>query len=64
MTATLQLNLSEALTADELAEVVDLAKRTGKSIERVLFEAARDLADRARAEGAQMALPMGKGGAL
>lgn len=44
MTATLNLNLSDALTGDELRELTLIATTEGKSLERVLFEAARECA--------------------
>jgi Zn-dependent peptidase ImmA (M78 family) len=66
-TATLNLNLGEALSKDELTTLIDLAMARGVSIERILYEAARDLAERRRAGAAQLALPiaapLGKGGA-
>jgi hypothetical protein len=43
MTATLQLNLSDALTADELRELTATAIEENKPLERVLLEAAREL---------------------
>lgn len=46
MRATLNLNLSDALTADELRELTAIATTEGKPLEKVLFEAARDLANR------------------
>ena len=48
MTATLQLNLSDALTADELRELTFIATSENKTLEKVLFEAAKDRADRRR----------------
>lgn len=48
MTATLQLNLSSALSADELRELTGIAAAEGKTLERVLFEAAQERASRRR----------------
>lgn len=48
MNATLNLNLSDALNADELRELTAIAITEGKSLERVLFEAAKAEADRRR----------------
>lgn len=48
MTATLHLNLSDTLNADELRELTAIATAEGKSLERVLFEAAKAEADRRR----------------
>ena len=52
MRATLNLNLSDALTADELRELTAIATTEGKPLEKVLFEAARDLASRRPAAAA------------
>lgn len=49
MKATLQLNLSDALNADELRELTAIAEAEDKTIERVLFEAAQDRAAQRRA---------------
>ncbi len=49
MTATLQLNLSDTLNADELRELTAIATSQNKPLERVLFEAAKAEADRRRA---------------
>lgn len=46
MTATLELNLSDALTADELRELTAEAVEQHKPIERVLLDAAREVARR------------------
>lgn len=48
MTATLHLNLGDALTAEELRELTAIATAEGKPLERVLFEAAQDRARRRR----------------
>lgn len=48
MEATLKLNLSDALNADELRELTEIARRERKPLERVLYEAAKALADGAR----------------
>lgn len=48
MTATLLLNLSDTLSAEELRELTAIATETNRSLERVLFEAARDEARRRR----------------
>jgi hypothetical protein len=49
MTANLKLNLSDALNSAELEELTGIATREQKPLERVLFEAARDLVLRRRA---------------
>ena len=41
MTASLNLNLSDALNTDELRELVEFAETEHKPIERVLYEAAK-----------------------
>jgi hypothetical protein len=46
MTATLELELGERLTADELHELTALAVREGKTLERLLFEGAREVVRR------------------
>lgn len=46
MQATLLLNLSDALDAEELETLTALAQRDGKTIERVLFEAAKSLVEK------------------
>jgi hypothetical protein len=43
MTATLQLNLSEALSAEELRELTEEALETKRPLERVLFDGAREV---------------------
>lgn len=43
MTATLQLNLSDALSVEELRELTRVALEEKKPLERVLLEAAREL---------------------
>lgn len=48
MQATLHLNLSDALSADELRELTGIAAAEGKTLERVLFEAAQERAARRR----------------
>lgn len=48
MTATLLLNLSDTLNAEELRELTAIATAAGKPLERVLFEAAKAEADRRR----------------
>ena len=48
MTATLKLNLSDTLNADELRLLTAIATAEGKTLERVLFEAAKAEADRRR----------------
>lgn len=48
MTATLHLNLSDALSAEELRELTGIAEAEGKTLERVLFEAAQERAARRR----------------
>ena len=48
--ATLNLNLGNALSVDELAELTGFAAATNQPLERVLFEAARDLAARLRSK--------------
>lgn len=48
MTATLQLNLSNTLSADELRELTYIATSQNKTLEKVLYEAAKDRADRRR----------------
>lgn len=48
MTATLQLNLSQHLNADELRDLTEESLETNKPIERVLFEAAKELVRRRR----------------
>lgn len=45
MEATLQLNLADALSAEELRCLTEIAAREGKTIERVLFEAAKAVAE-------------------
>jgi hypothetical protein len=47
---TIQLNLGNALTVEELQELTAQAQEQRKPLERVLFEAARDLAARRRAQ--------------
>lgn len=56
MTATLQLNLSDTLTADELRELTAEATETEQTLERVLYDAARDVARRRR-EAARVTKP-------
>jgi hypothetical protein len=46
MTATLQLNLSDTLSADELRELTFIATSQNKTLEKVLYEAAKDWADK------------------
>jgi hypothetical protein len=46
---TIQLNLGNALTVEELQELTTEALEQRKPLERVLFEAARDLAAKRRA---------------
>ena len=48
MTATLQLNLSQHLNAEELRELTEESLETNKPIERVLFESAKELVRRRR----------------
>lgn len=48
MTATLQLNLSDALNADELQELTAESLERKESLERVLFDAAKELIRRRR----------------
>ena len=48
MTATLLLNLSDTLNADELRELTAIATAENKTLERVLFEAAKAEADKRR----------------
>jgi len=43
MTATLNLNLGEALTADELRALTQAATERDTTIERILYEAAHAL---------------------
>lgn len=50
MQATLHLNLSDALSAAELRQLLAAAEAQGKSIERVLFEAAREFAAQRKEE--------------
>lgn len=50
MNATLQLNLADALSADELHALVAIAADEEKTIEKVLFEAAQERAAKRRAE--------------
>ena len=50
MTATIQLQLADALSPAELRELAELAAARGISIERVLFEAAKAEAERIRRE--------------
>ncbi len=68
MIATLQLNLSDALSSAELTALLELATETNKPLERLLFEAACQLVERQRASGEQLRLPigvpLGKGGML
>lgn len=52
MTAILQIQLGDALTADELRELTEAALEQRQPLERVLLEAARALAARRRAERA------------
>jgi hypothetical protein len=47
---TIQLNLGNALTVEELQELTTEALEQRKPLERVLFEAARELAAKRRAE--------------
>lgn len=51
MHATLDLNLADALNADELRELTKIAQTVNKPIERVLFEAAKALAMERRPAG-------------
>ena len=51
MATTIQLNLGDALTVEELRELTAEALEQRKPVERVLFEAARDLAARRRGQG-------------
>jgi len=53
MTATLQLNLSDTLSADELRELTYIATSQNKTLEKVLYEAAKDCADRRRDQQAE-----------
>jgi hypothetical protein len=53
MTATLQLNLSDTLSADELRELTYIATSQNKTLEKVLYEAAKDSADRRRDQQAE-----------
>lgn len=46
MQVTLLLNLSDTLSAQELKDLAKIAEAQGKSIERVLFEAAKALLSR------------------
>ena len=46
MTATLQLNLSDTLSAEELRELAFIATSQNKTLEKVLYEAAKDRADK------------------
>jgi hypothetical protein len=46
MTATLHLNLSNTLNADELRALTEIALERQVPLERVLFEAAREAAGR------------------
>ncbi len=55
MTATLQLNLSDTLSADDLRELTALSLEEKKPIEKVLFEGAREWVRRRREEAAQSA---------
>jgi len=48
MTATLQLNLSDSLTADELQELTAIAVEEEQSLEKVLFDAAQERVRRRR----------------
>lgn len=48
MQATLQLNLSDALTANELRELTAAAAARKVPVERLLFEAARALAAKSK----------------
>lgn len=50
MKATLELNLSNALNSAELEELTGIATREQKPLERVLFEAAKDLFQRRRVQ--------------
>lgn len=45
---TIQLNLGNALTVEEMQELTTEALEQRKPLERVLFEAARDLAAKRR----------------
>jgi hypothetical protein len=51
MTATLELNLSETLNADELQALTAEAVEQGKPLERILYTAAMEVARRRRAAG-------------
>lgn len=56
MTATLQLNLGETLTEQELAEITAEATEQGKSLSRLLFEGAQEVV-RKRREASQKPAP-------
>jgi|GEM_PF-3984460 len=55
LTATLNLNLGDALSADELGELTSFATDRKVSLERVLFDAARAEAARLKGKRAQKA---------
>jgi hypothetical protein len=48
MTATLQLNLSDVLNADELRELTSESLERKEPLERVLFEGAKEVIRRRR----------------
>ena len=50
MTATLKLNLGEALSLDEFRTLTDACVKQGKSMERLLFEVAKDYVRRESAQ--------------
>lgn len=53
MNATLKLNLTDSLNIEELTQLVELAREQGKSLERVLYEAAKEMAAKIRSQKAQ-----------
>lgn len=57
MRATLNLNLSDALNAEELRELTETANQEHKTIERLLFEAAKDLVRRIREKQFKASVP-------
>ena len=57
MTATLQLDLSDSLNAEELSELTGIAVEEEKTLERVLFESAKDLIRRRRENRKNAVMP-------
>lgn len=47
MEAYLKLNLGDTLNSEELSQLTELATREGKTLERVLYEAAKELLKKA-----------------